>query len=108
VAPSGVAVLELRAKTPEAVRLVFDATVPKGTRAFRIQDARGDHPFTLTGSMHFDLNVALPRGVSQLLLKVDPAPTSEADAVVLSQPRAERASGAATLHAIPSSADPGF
>jgi hypothetical protein len=42
------------------------------------------------------------------VLKVDPAPTSEADAIVLSQPRAEPASGAAVLHAIPSSADPGF
>jgi hypothetical protein len=42
------------------------------------------------------------------VLKTDPAPTSETDAVVLSQPRAEPASGAAVLHAIPASADPGF
>jgi hypothetical protein len=51
---------------------------------------------------------AVPRGVSQLVLKVDPAPTSEADAVVLSRLRVETAAGTAPLHAIPSSADPGF
>jgi hypothetical protein len=108
VAPSGVALLELRAKAPGVVRLVFDATVPSGSREFRIQDAQGEHPFTLTGSMPFDLNVEVPLGVSQLLVKIDPAPTSEADAVVLSRPRAEPASGTAVLRAIPSSADPGF
>jgi O-antigen/teichoic acid export membrane protein len=108
VAPSGVALLELRSKGPGIIRLVFDATAPSGSRKLRIQDARGEHPFTLSGSMHLDLNVEVPRGVSQLVLKIDPAPTSEADAVVLSQPRAEPASGAAVLHAIPSSTDPGF
>jgi len=108
VAPSGVALLELRAKEPGVIRLVFDATAPSGSRNFRIQDSVGEHPLTLSGSMHFDLNVEVPRGVSQLLLKIDPAPASEADAVVLSQPRAEPASGAAALHASPSSADPGF
>jgi O-antigen/teichoic acid export membrane protein len=108
VSPSGVALLELRAKAPGVIRLVFDATVPSGSREFRIQDAQGEHPFTVSGSMHFDLNVEVPRGVSQLVLKTDPPPTSEADAVVLSQPRAEPPSGEAVLHAIPSSADPGF
>jgi O-antigen/teichoic acid export membrane protein len=107
VASSGVALMELRAKTPGVIRLVFDATTPSA-RQFRIQDAQGEHPFALSGSMHFDLNVEVPRGVSQLVLKTDPAATSEADAVVLSQPRAERPSGAAALRAIPSSADPGF
>jgi hypothetical protein len=62
----------------------------------------------VSGSVRIDVNVEVPRGVSQLLLKVDPAPTSEADAIVLSQPRAKPASGAAVLHATPSSADPGF
>jgi O-antigen/teichoic acid export membrane protein len=108
IAPSGVALMELRAKTPGVVRLVFDANTPSGTRQLRIQDAQGEHPFALSGSRHFDLNVEVPRGVSQLLLKIDPAPASEVDAVVLSQPRAEPASGAAVLHAIPSSDDPGF
>jgi len=108
IAPSGVALLELRAKSPGVVRLLFDATAPSGERQMRIQDAQGEHSFIFTASMHFDLAVEVPRGVSQLLLKIDPAPTSEAEAVVLSQPRTEGASGAAVLRAIPSSAAPGF
>jgi O-antigen/teichoic acid export membrane protein len=108
VASGGVAAIELRAKVAGVVRLVFDAKAPKGEHQLRVQDAEGEHPFTFDPSMHFDLNVDVPRGVSQLLLKIDPAPTSEADAVMLSQPRAEPASGPATLHAIPSSGDPGF
>jgi hypothetical protein len=103
-----VALLELRAKAPGVVRLVFDATAPKGERQFRIQDAQGEHPFPFNTSMHFDVTVDVPRGVSQLLLKVDPAPTSEADAVVLTRLRVETATGTAALRAIPSSADPGF
>jgi hypothetical protein len=108
VSSSGVAVMELRARRPGVIRLVFDATAPGGSRQFRIQDVQGEQPFRFDGSLHVDVNVEVPRGVSQLVLKVDPAPTSEADAVVLSQPRAEHASGAAMLHAIPSSGDPGY
>jgi len=108
VAPSGVALLELRAKQPGVIRLVFDATAPSGSRQLRIQDTQGEHSFTVSGSVRIDVNVEVPRGVSQLLLKVDPAATAEADAIVLSQPRAEPASGAAVLYATPSSADPGF
>jgi O-antigen/teichoic acid export membrane protein len=105
---AGVAVLELRAKITGVVRLVFDATAPSGERQFRIQDAQGEQPFTFNTSMHFDLNVEVQRGVSQLILKTDPAPTSEADAVVLSRLGVEAASGAATLHAVQMSGDPGF
>jgi hypothetical protein len=108
IASGGVALVELRAKAPGIIRLVFDATSPGGGRQLRIQDDQGEHALSISGSMHFDLNVEVPRGVSQLVLKIDPVPTSEADAVVLSQPRAEPPSGAAALRAIPSSADPGF
>jgi O-antigen/teichoic acid export membrane protein len=108
VAPSGVGLVEMRAKTPGVIRLVFDATAPGGGRELRIQDTQGEHPFAVRGSMHFDLSVEVPRGVSQLLVKTDPPATSEADAVVLSQPRAEPAPGPAELHASPSSSDPGF
>jgi O-antigen/teichoic acid export membrane protein len=107
VSPSGVAVMELRAKEAGVIRLLFDAITPSGSRRFRSQDAQGEHPFELSGTTYFDLNVDVPRGVSQLVLKVDPAPP-EADAVVLTQPRAEEPSGAATVQAIPVSADPGF
>jgi O-antigen/teichoic acid export membrane protein len=108
IASGGVAVIELRARGTGTVRVEFDATAPGGEHRLRVQDAQGEHPFAFTGSMHFDLNIEVPVGVSQLLLKVDPAPTSEADAVMLSQPRVEAPSGEASLHATAVSPDPGF
>ena len=48
------------------------------------------------------------RCARQLLVKVDPAATSDADAVSLTAPRAEPASGTPALHADRVSADPGF
>ncbi len=105
---AGVALLEIHSKAPGVIRLIFDATAPSGSRTLRIQDTQGEHPFTVNGTTHFDLNVEVTRGVSQLLLKVDPAPTSEADAVVLSQPRTAPRSGSPVLLATPISADPGF
>jgi hypothetical protein len=108
IASGGVAVMEFHAKQKGVVRIELDASAPGGERDMRIQDATGEHPFGFTGSLHIDQNVAVPRGVSQLLLKVDPAATSESDAVMLTQPRAEKSNGAATLTAIPTSADPGF
>jgi O-antigen/teichoic acid export membrane protein len=109
ISPSGVALLELRSKGPGVVSLVFDASPPKGsTRQLRLDDGRAEQKLSLTGPQHSALNVEVPRGVSQLLVKVDPAPTSEADAVVFSQPRAEAATGPAVLHARSTSPDPGF
>jgi hypothetical protein len=105
---AGVALLEIHSKAPGVIRLIFDATAPSGSRTLRIQDTQGEHPFTVTGTMHFDLKVEVTRGVSQLLLKVDPAATSEEDALILSQPRTATASGTPVLLATPSSADPGF
>jgi O-antigen/teichoic acid export membrane protein len=108
VAPSGVALLEIHSKAPGVIRVSFDATAPSGSRVLRIQDTQGEHPFTIDGTRHFDLDVEVTRGVSQLLLKVDPPATSDQDAVVLSQPRTATATGAPVLLASPSSADPGF
>jgi O-antigen/teichoic acid export membrane protein len=106
--PSGVALLEIHAKAPGVIRLIFDATSPSGSRALRIQDTQGEHAFTVNGTMHFDLKVEVTRGVSQLLLKVDPAATSEQDALLLSQPRTAPGAGRPVLLASPSSSDPGF
>jgi hypothetical protein len=107
VASSGL--LELRAKRAGVVRLVFDAIAPGGsTRQLVISDATGDHPLTVHGTTHFALNVQIVRGVSQLPVSTAPAATSEADALVLTQPRTEPASGRPVLQAGPSSADPGF
>jgi hypothetical protein len=106
--PSGVALLEIHAKKAGVIRLIFDATSPSGSRTLRIQDTQGEHPFTVNGTTHLDLNVEVIRGVSQLLLKVDPAATSEQDALLLSQPRTAPQSGRPVLLAAPSSSDPGF
>jgi hypothetical protein len=108
VASGGVAVMELRARQAGIVRIEFDASAPGGEHQFRVQDSQGEHAYPFTGSMHFDANIEIPAGASQLLLKVDPAATSEADAVMLSQPRAEPRTGGASLHAIGVSADSGF
>ncbi len=108
IASGGYAVIELRAKRPGVVRVRFDATAPGGEHKLHVADDRGEHVYPFTGSMHFDANVEVPRGVSHLLVASEPAATSETDAVVLTQPRAETAGGAATLHATKVSADPGF
>jgi hypothetical protein len=50
----------------------------------------------------------VPRGTSYVLVKTDPAATSEEDAVVLVAPRAERASGEPQIHAQTISPDPGL
>jgi O-antigen/teichoic acid export membrane protein len=106
---SSVALMELRSKRHQVIRLVFDATAPSGSsRKLVIQDTQGDHPFTVNGTTHIDVNVEVPRGVSQLVLKADPAPTSETDAIVLSQPQAQPHTAGAALFASPSSGDPGF
>jgi hypothetical protein len=106
--PSGVALLEIHAKKAGVIRLIFDATAQAGSRVLRIQDSQGEHPYTVSGTTNFDQNVEVARGVSQLLLKVDPAATSEQDAILVSQPRTAPAAGPPALRATPSSSDPGF
>ena len=108
VSPSGVGVLNFAARTSGVVLLVFDAVPPKGAQALRIADPEREQAFTLTGRTHVSVLVEIPRGQSRLLVKTDPAATSQADAIVLSDPRAEKASGTAVLHAELISPDPGF
>jgi O-antigen/teichoic acid export membrane protein len=106
---AGVGVLELTAQEPGTIQLVFDAIPPKGaSRQLRVADEMNEQPFTVNGRTPISVLVTVPRGRSQLLVKVDPAPTSEADAVVVTIPRAERAAGEATLRADPIAPDPGF
>jgi O-antigen/teichoic acid export membrane protein len=108
IASGGVAVLEIRSRAPGTVQLEFETSAPGGQRDLTVQDAQGDHPsYGFAGSRRFHQNVEVPRGVSQLIFKTDPA-SSDADAIVLTQPRVGRATGAADLHAIPVSGDPGF
>jgi hypothetical protein len=106
---SGVGVIQVTAKTAGIVRIVFDALPPQGgARTLRVADSHGEQSFALNGRTTVSIVVEIPRGVSQLLIKTDPPPTSEADSIVLATPRAERATGAAQLHADLISSDPGF
>jgi O-antigen/teichoic acid export membrane protein len=107
--PAGVGVIQLRSKRPGVVSLVFDANPPSGaTRNIRVADSHKERAFTVAGPMRFTLDVRVPRGLSQLLVKTDPAAKSEADAVLLSVPRARTTAGAPTLQTDLVSADPGF
>lgn len=109
VAGSGVGVIQLRARTPALVLISFEAQPPGGGQGtLRLTDAEHEQRFLLNGRTRISLKVQIPRGLSQLLVKTDPAPTSEADAIVLSAPRATNTSGEAALRATPISRDPGF
>jgi O-antigen/teichoic acid export membrane protein len=105
----GVAEVELRAKEPKTVLLTFDVVPPRaGNWNLRVADPDHEQPFAVSGPMTVGVNVAIPRGASRVLLKVDPAPTSEADALIIVTPRAVAATRSATLHAEKLSDDPGF
>jgi hypothetical protein len=91
------------------VRLDFDAAAPKGsTRNLRLVDATHEQPFAISGQTHVSTLVQVPRGVSQLLVKVDPAATSLDDAVLITTPRATPATGTAQLQPARVSGNPGF
>jgi hypothetical protein len=108
VSPSGVALLQIRAKRAGVIRLVFDAEPPAGAqRTLRISDGQREHAVPLTALTHVAVDVQVPRGLSQLLMKTDPAATSEADAVLVTAPRAERGSNP-ELQANGVSPNPGF
>jgi hypothetical protein len=108
IASGGIAVLEIRSRAEGTVFVEFNTAAPGGQRDLTVQDAHGDHPsYGFAGSRRFHQNVEVPRGVSQLIFKTDPA-ASDADAIVLTAPRVGPATGAADLQAIPVSGDPGF
>jgi hypothetical protein len=74
------------------VNLTFQASPPAGSqRVLRARRRLGPRSsrFTLQGPSTVSVLVQVPRGQSQLLVKTDPAPTSEADAIFVSLPRAE-------------------
>jgi len=109
VSTAGVALVELRSKQARVVSLVFEALPPSGRSAsLRVADDQHEQAFALTGPTHVAVNVNVPRGVSQLLVKTDPPPASAADAILLSAPRAEQGTGTAVLQAKRVSPEPGF
>jgi O-antigen/teichoic acid export membrane protein len=107
--PSGVGALNIAARKAGVVELVFDATPPDGKhRTLRIADSKQEQAFPLDGRTHVSVLVEVPAGQSQLLVKTDPPPTSDADAIVITAPRTRPGSGAPVLHADLISSDPGF
>jgi hypothetical protein len=109
VASGGVGLMEVRAKTAATVQLVFDAVPLGGTqRTLRVTDANNQVTFALSRRTHVSVTVSVPRGLSQLLLKIDPAPTSAADAVDISPPYTQATSRPARLQATLVSTNPGF
>ena len=101
--------IEASARSSGVVRLVFDAFDPNGKqRTLRLSDGQREETFTVVGKTRVSVLVTVPRGRAQLLLKMDPAPTSEEDTVVISAPRAEKATGEAQLQPATVSGDPGF
>jgi hypothetical protein len=100
--------MQFTAQKPGVVRLTFDATPPGREQTLRLADDQNEVPFDLTTRSPVSALVRVPRGTSYLLVKTDPAATSDDDAVVISAPLAERASGTPQLEAVPISDDPGF
>jgi hypothetical protein len=108
VSPSGVATLEFTAHAPAVVRLTFEATPPGGSRALRLADETRELSYRLDSRTRISALVAVPSGRSYLLVKTDPAATSDADAVVLAGAHAITAAGEPALEAVAISGDPGF
>jgi hypothetical protein len=106
--PAGVGTIEFTARSARVVRLSFEATPPNGSQTLRLADGTHELPFPLEGRTAVSALVEIPRGRSFVLVKTDPAATSEADAIVLSAARATRATGTPDLQAEQISADPGF
>jgi O-antigen/teichoic acid export membrane protein len=107
--PSGVGALNIAAKQAGVMQIVFDATPPPGkSRTLRLADSKTEQAFTLNGRTRVAVLVQVPRGQSLLLVKTDPPPTSDADSIVVTAPRAESATGTPALHPELISPEPGF
>jgi hypothetical protein len=106
--PSGVGVIGFTAKASSTVQLEFDAQPATDGQVIRLADDDTELPFELAGVTSISVLVDVPRGRSFILVKVDPAATSPDDAVVLTKPRATRASGTPELVAETISTEPGF
>ncbi len=108
VSPSGVGTIEFIAKAPSTVRLRFTATPPRAKQMLRLADADTELSIALDGPTDVDVLVEIPVGHSYLIVKTDPAATSEDDAIVFTRPRAVLAFGTPALSAESISREPGF
>jgi O-antigen/teichoic acid export membrane protein len=107
-ATSGVGTLQFTAQEPALVRLQLDASPPGREQTLRLGDDEKELEFDLVRRQPVSALVQIPRGTSYLLVKTDPAATSDEDAIVVYAPRAVRATGTPQLHAVLISPDPGF
>jgi hypothetical protein len=96
---SGVGYFTIRAKQAGTVRLSFDASPPSGRRpVIRLADDSRERAFAVSApKTHISVVVAIPRGVSLVIVKTDPAPQSRADAFVISRLEVERTAERAQL-----------
>jgi O-antigen/teichoic acid export membrane protein len=109
VSPAGVGTMELIAKAPSVATISFVATPPGGQkRVLRIADTASEASYPLDGPTPISLRVEVPRGRSYLVVKTDPAATSEDDAIVLSAPRATSSTDEPEFRAEPIEAEPGL
>jgi len=109
ISTSGVGYFTIRAKSDGVERLDFDADPPRGQRrVLRLADDSVERRFALNGRTHVSVVVAVPRGVSLVIAKTDPAPASREDAIVLSRLQVQRTTQPAQLQAIVQDSDPGF
>jgi O-antigen/teichoic acid export membrane protein len=108
ISSAGVGVIHIFARKAGVVQLVFEAQSRAAAATLRLADATRERAFALSGRTHIAADVRIPRGVSQLLVKVDPAPQSAADAVLLSTPHVALAHRRPVLSAVSLSPKPGF
>ena len=109
VSPAGVGTMEIIAKAPSVAMISFVATPPGGQeRVLRVADTTTERSFVLDGPTAISVRVDVPRGRSYLIVKTDPAATSEDDAIVLSAPRAATSAGEPEFRAEPITAEPGL
>lgn len=109
VAPSGVGYLTIRAKKPAVLRLTFDAAPPDDKqRVLRVADQAHERRFALNAPRRVSVVVDVRRGVSLVLVKTDPAPTSAEDAIQVSHVQVAQSARTTELHAVLQSPDPGF
>jgi len=106
---SGVGYFTIRAKQAGTIRLSFDASPPSGRRrVIRLANDSDERTFTVSATTRISVVVGIPRGVSLVLVKTDPAPQSRADAIVISRLEVERATEPAQLGAVLQDGEPGF
>jgi hypothetical protein len=110
LASSGVGYFTIRAKEATTVRFSFDATPPAGgRRVLRLANDSDERRFAVRpANTHISVSLEVPRGVSLVLVKTDPAPQSRADAIVISRLEVERTTEPAQLSAVLQDGDPGF